>query len=312
MCLPVIYLYKSTSLTFLSIVTCSYHAPVPELDARRAMRMVRSRLRPSIDDTHQVRHFVRSFSCDFLLIIISFSDAGGNDWQLCRRSSDGDAHGISRRQQSPRLGPDRPKKVRGNASNNSVMHFQIIKQSFNNNNTHSSRPDFGVLVYPVITMEDGPANAFSKTNLFGPGLSAAQTQNVTEHYSIEKHVKRSFPPTFKFHTRDDASVSVQNALLLDDALTAAEVRTCSRVREGRGGSALYAPAQKIIRLFPHQQVQHETALYDHGPHAQGLGEGSQVTDDGVLHHGHPWTAQCLAFLTKLGMLDRYQLAIRRL
>jgi len=80
-------------------------------------------------------------------------------------------------------------------------------------------------------MEEGETNAFSKTNLFGPGLTAVQTQNLTEHYSIEKHVGNLFSPTFLFHTKDDAVVSVENAIRLDDALTAAGVRSA-----GKGGS----------------------------------------------------------------------------
>jgi dipeptidyl aminopeptidase/acylaminoacyl peptidase len=74
-------------------------------------------------------------------------------------------------------------------------------------------------------MDEGATNAISKTNLFGPGLSGTQTQNLTDHYSIEKHVGKNFPPTFLFHTEDDAVVSVENAFRMDDALTAAGVRT---------------------------------------------------------------------------------------
>lgn len=38
----------------LSSRMSSYHAPVPELDAKRAIRVVRNRLRPSIDDIFKV------------------------------------------------------------------------------------------------------------------------------------------------------------------------------------------------------------------------------------------------------------------
>jgi acetyl esterase/lipase len=101
------------------------------------------------------------------------------------------------------------------------------KPTYTHTHTHtnSCRPDFGMLVYPVITMEGEAANAFSKNNLLGPGLTETQTQNLTEHYSIEKHVGKRFPPTFLFHTKDDADVSVENAFRMDDALTAAGVRT---------------------------------------------------------------------------------------
>ena len=89
--------------------------------------------------------------------------------------------------------------------------------------TNSSRPNFGVLVYPVITMEDEATHSVSKIGLLGPGLTPAQTQNLTEHYSIEKHVGRHFPPTFIFDTMDDMAVPAENSLRMAQALTDAKV-----------------------------------------------------------------------------------------
>ncbi|KAM3570012.1 hypothetical protein VYU27_007909 [Nannochloropsis oceanica] len=43
--------------SYVSTYRCAstgYHAPVPEIDARRALRSARSQLRPSIDDTNKV------------------------------------------------------------------------------------------------------------------------------------------------------------------------------------------------------------------------------------------------------------------
>ena len=88
---------------------------------------------------------------------------------------------------------------------------------------YSSRPDFGVLVYPVITMEEGVTHAGSKINLFGPDLTASMTQFLTQKYSIEKHVDHTFPPTFIFAAKDDEGVPVENSYLLDRALKAAKV-----------------------------------------------------------------------------------------
>lgn len=73
-------------------------------------------------------------------------------------------------------------------------------------------------------MEDGATHAVSKIDLLGPGLTAAQTQNLTEYYSIEKHVGRRFPPTFIFDTMDDTAVPAENSLRMAQALTDAEVR----------------------------------------------------------------------------------------
>jgi hypothetical protein len=49
------------------------------------------------------------------------------------------------------------------------------------------------------------------------------TQQLTERYSIEKHVGHTFPPTFIFAAKDDEGVAVANSYLLDRALEAAEV-----------------------------------------------------------------------------------------
>lgn len=68
-------------------------------------------------------------------------------------------------------------------------------------------------------MEDGVT---TKPNLLGPNLTVAQTQDLTEHYSIEKHVDRRLAPTFIYHIKDD-DMRVVDALRLDRALTAAEV-----------------------------------------------------------------------------------------
>eukprot|EP00624_Nannochloropsis_granulata_P002213 evm.model.NODE_2124_length_31103_cov_30.407709.4 len=90
-------------------------------------------------------------------------------------------------------------------------------------NTYSSRPDFGVLVYPVITMEDGVTHTPSKIDLLGPGLTIEQTMNLTMHYSVEKHVERHFPPTFIFYTLDDSVVPAENSVRMAQALKDAKV-----------------------------------------------------------------------------------------
>lgn len=71
----------------------------------------------------------------------------------------------------------------------------------------SSRPDIGILCYPVITM-GANTHAGSRANLLGdhpaPELVAA--------LSNETHVTGDTPPTFLFHTVADTAVKVENAL----------------------------------------------------------------------------------------------------
>lgn len=75
------------------------------------------------------------------------------------------------------------------------------------------RPDGAVLCYPVVT--SGPAaHAGSIKNLTG-----GQDVRLLKLVSLEKQVTRQTPPFFIWHTADDTDVPVENAILLDKALT---------------------------------------------------------------------------------------------
>jgi acetyl esterase/lipase len=82
----------------------------------------------------------------------------------------------------------------------------------------SCRPDFMILVYPVVTM-GANGHAGSRKNLLGvheaPGLIA--------YFSNEKHVTRETPPTFLAHATDDNVVPPVNSRELADALKANKV-----------------------------------------------------------------------------------------
>lgn len=72
----------------------------------------------------------------------------------------------------------------------------------------SSRPDFAILCYPVITMTDPHTHAGSRTNLLGPNPG----KGLIEALSAEKNVTKQTPPVFLFHTADDSAVPVENSL----------------------------------------------------------------------------------------------------
>jgi acetyl esterase/lipase len=78
----------------------------------------------------------------------------------------------------------------------------------------SSRPDFGVLVYPVVSMSKPIMHAGSRNNLIGekPDPSLATL------YSNELQVTRETPPTFLVHAMDDEAVPVENSLLFFQSL----------------------------------------------------------------------------------------------
>lgn len=122
----------------------------------------------------------------------------------------------------------------------------------------SSRPDLGILCYPVISLGEFTHNG-SKKNLLGDQPS----ENLVKLLSNELQVTAQTPPTFLWHTADDASVPVENALLFASALR-------------------------------HAKVPFELHVYEKGKHGLGLpaaGKGAPA-----------WDEACLAWLKVRGFL----------
>jgi dipeptidyl aminopeptidase/acylaminoacyl peptidase len=76
------------------------------------------------------------------------------------------------------------------------------------------RPDFMVLVYPVISFMDTLVHQGSRDNLLGKN---AQRDKI-QLYSNELQVNRDTPPTFLVHAKDDGAVKFENSELLYEAL----------------------------------------------------------------------------------------------
>lgn len=70
------------------------------------------------------------------------------------------------------------------------------------------RPDFVVLIYPVISFTDSLAHMGSRENLLGPSPSEDQIKL----YSNELQVTSDSPPAFLVHAGDDKTVKVENSI----------------------------------------------------------------------------------------------------
>jgi len=77
-----------------------------------------------------------------------------------------------------------------------------------------SRPDFMVLMYPVISLVDAAVHTGSRRMLLGDPPDPA----LVARYSAELQVKHDTPPTFIVHADNDTGVPVENALLMYRAL----------------------------------------------------------------------------------------------
>jgi acetyl esterase/lipase len=101
----------------------------------------------------------------------------------------------------------------------------------------SSRPDFAILAYPVITMRDPFVHQGSRQNLLGPNPSV----HLMDLLSNELQVTSDTPPTFLFHTSDDQVVPVQNSIEFYRALRKANVPAEMHIYEhGKHGVGLAA------------------------------------------------------------------------
>lgn len=105
----------------------------------------------------------------------------------------------------------------------------------------SSRPDFSILAYPVISFTAEFSHRGSARNLLGENPDPA----LLESLSNDTQVTAETPPTFLFHTGEDRGVPVQNSLAYYRAL----------VEHG---------------------VAAELHVYQHGPHGVGLAPGDPV------------------------------------
>ncbi len=109
----------------------------------------------------------------------------------------------------------------------------------------SSRPDLGILCYPVISMGQN-THAGSKKNLLGDNPSP----ELVTLLSSELQVKSNTPPAFVWHTFEDKGVKIENAISFVQAL--------NRVN-----------------------VPFELHTYQKGPH--GIGLGTRDGDPAKLH-----------------------------
>ncbi|MBB6735059.1 alpha/beta hydrolase [Cohnella zeiphila] len=121
----------------------------------------------------------------------------------------------------------------------------------------SSRPDLMVLCYPVITMKPPYTHEGSRTLLLGESPEPA----LVDLMSNDEQVTEDTPPTFLWHTADDAGVPVENSLNFAAALS-------------------------------RNRVPHELHVYESGRHGLGLAEETPGVRD--------WSRACGEWLQVRG------------
>ncbi|HYO81309.1 MAG TPA: alpha/beta hydrolase [Bryobacteraceae bacterium] len=106
----------------------------------------------------------------------------------------------------------------------------------------SSRPDFAILAYPVISLSTEYVHKGSRRNLLGE----TPDEKLLEFLSNEKRVTPRTPPTFLFHTDEDSGVPPENSVLFYLALRKAGVPAELHIYErGKHGVGL-APSDPVL------------------------------------------------------------------
>lgn len=94
----------------------------------------------------------------------------------------------------------------GHLASTAATHFD--KAFIENNSKTDLRPNFSILVYPVISMQDSLTHLDSRRNLLGEN----PTKQVIDTFSNELQIHENTPPTFLIHSGDDNLVDVENSI----------------------------------------------------------------------------------------------------
>ncbi len=94
----------------------------------------------------------------------------------------------------------------------------------------SARPNFTLLMYPVVSFQDSLTHGGSRTNLLGSTV----TQALKDSFSPELHVTPNTPAAFLFHSLGDGSVTYRNSAAYARALDSAGVTYSLNLYESGG------------------------------------------------------------------------------
>jgi acetyl esterase/lipase len=120
------------------------------------------------------------------------------------------------------------------ASTLSTQYSHTVDRTMDAADALSARPDFSILIYPVITFVSPAIHSGSMKALLGEN----QTEELKKRFSAELNVTAETPPTFLVHAGDDTGVPVENSLLYYAALRAKGVAASLHVYpEGGHGFA---------------------------------------------------------------------------
>ena len=130
----------------------------------------------------------------------------------------------------------------GSLASTAGTHFD--KSYIPNDEKVNLRPDFLILIYPVISMTDELTHRGSRNALLGK----APTKELIDLFSNEKHVNANTPPTWLTHTGDDNVVTVENSIRFYQELVRNKVPAEMHLYpKGNHGFVLFQPTDEWMQ-----------------------------------------------------------------
>ena len=114
-----------------------------------------------------------------------------------------------------------------------------------------TRPDFSILIYPVISMDKSVAHMGSRNNLIGKH----PTDEMIKLYSNELQVTTNTPPSFIIHASDDDGVPVENSLFYYQALQKNNVPTEMHIYPKGGHGFGLANGNRSLESWPRLMIE---------------------------------------------------------
>jgi acetyl esterase/lipase len=115
----------------------------------------------------------------------------------------------------------------------------------------SCRPDFSILVYPVISFSDPFTHSGSRRNLLGENPDP----ELVKDFSNELQVTEDTPPAILIHSEDDKTVPVENSLLYFKALRANGITSELHIYPYGGHGFSLAIGQGHLETWPDRVIQ---------------------------------------------------------
>ena len=112
----------------------------------------------------------------------------------------------------------------------STLSTHYAEKVYEVKDTLSARPDFSLLIYPVITFDASFTHMGSRNNLIGNTPS----EDAIRHFSNELQINDKTPPAFLVHSGDDKAVPVKNSIVYFEGLVKNNIKAEMHIFE-KGG-----------------------------------------------------------------------------